>query len=301
MKKFVLRLAIVLAFILLCVNVASALAQEKVYFETLPVPSGVEPSNDPSIPKISWNRWTTKNFSIHSIDFDQGEYLFHNIENMRSWCLTRWGLPDIQFSSECRIFCAPSKEMMKKLFNLDSSYGEVKTQDGRIVISYLWLVLDGKPAEIIPPALTIICLKELNQKYQLNMNWWVYRGMPIINASLPQIRANLVFVGSLQNFSAKTFFTMTEEQWRKLPIEQRRQFDAEAALMCLFLRKEYGQGKFQSFLRYDNFEDNVRKYLGFNDMSQFEATFVRYAVNLANDIRQNRAPDAYLQVEAVKK
>jgi hypothetical protein len=190
--------------------------------------------------------------------------------------------------------------MMKKLFNLESSYGEVKMQDGKIVISYLWLVLDAKPAEIIPPALTIICMKEFNQKHQLNLGWWVYRGMPIMNATLPQIRAKLALVGRLESFSAKEFFSMTESQWKKLTVQQRHAFDAQAALMCLFLRKEYGQAKFQTFLKYDNFENNILKILGFIDLNKFEETFKRYAANLSADILENKVPDAYLQIEAVE-
>ncbi|RDJ35234.1 MAG: hypothetical protein DWQ19_10495 [Crenarchaeota archaeon] len=286
--------------IILLLLAGNCFAQKTVYFQTLPVPAGVQPSNDPSIPKIEWNRWTTKNFSIHSIDYDQGEFLFHNIEKMKSWCLTRWGLPDIQFSSECRIFCAPTKELMKKLFNLDNSYGEVKIQDGKIVISYLWLVLDSKPAEVIPPALTVICLKEFNQQYRLNIGWWTYRGVPILNETLPQIRNNLVRVNT-ENFSASSFFSMTESKFRTLNAEQRRGFDAEAAMMCLFIRKEFGQTKFQYFLKYDNFEDNVKKHLGFQNIAEFEKTFARYAANLSRDIKENKCPDAYLQIEAIKK
>jgi hypothetical protein len=296
MKNLIIKTLI--GTVIVCLFSAAAIGQEKVFFKTLPVPSGTTPSTDPSIPTIGWNRWTTKNFTINSIDIDQGEYLFNNIESMKTWCLERWGLPDIQFSAECRIFCAPNVDMMKKLFNLDRTCGGVKQVDGKLVISYLWVVIDGKPTEVIPSPLTIICLKEFNYQNRLNIGWWLYKGMSVLNSSIPQIKNNVVLASQNKTpFSSKSFFSATEDDMRKATLEQKQLFDAQAATMCLLIRKEYGQKKFLLFLRNSNSEHVVKEYLGFTNLETFDITFHRFKDNLANDISQNRTPDSYLQIE----
>lgn len=276
-------------------------SQDQVYFQSLPVPSGVEMSNDPTIPNIAWNRWTTQNFTILSIDPAQGEYLKDNIEMMKSWTLTRWGLQDIKFSKECRIYCAPNKETMKKLFNIDSSFAEVKGD-----ISYLWLVLDGKPSEIVPSGLTIISLNEYQKVSGRNYGWWVHRGIPNINLTLPQIRNNMISIeASLQKdneiFFSKSIFTLTETEWKKLPENQKKLFDLESAAMCLLIRKEYGQNLFLQFLNSSYSENELSNILGFSGYNNFDITFKRYLVNLTGDIRANKTPDHYLQVSSPKK
>lgn len=295
MIKYILTLLILSSCIV-------ANAQDKVYFEQLPVPSGVAPSQDPSIPKIAWNRWTTKNFTIHTIDFDQGEFLFQNIEQIKTWCLTRWGLPDIQFSTECRIFCAPTKEMMKKLFNIESSFGEARVDsDGKLIISYLWLVLDGRPSETIPPALTVVSLKEFNFKYRLNMGWWIYRGIATLNATIPQIKNYIAQGAKIDNMTASKIMVTTEADWKKLSVDQKRIFDAKAALLCLLIRKEHGQRKLLLFLKNSNYNDDVKQYLGFTDLAAFDGAYNRFIANLFNDIRQNKTPDEYLLIEPLTK
>lgn len=301
MKDFILKRLIGIITLVLCLS-SAALGQQKVFFEQLPVPSGVQPSIDPSIPKISWNRWTTKNFVIHSIDFDQGEYLFNNIEHMKDWCFSRWGLPDIHFGAECRIFCAPNVETMKKLFNLERSVGEVRIdKDGKLVISYLWLVLDGRPTEVIPPALTMVCLKEFNNQRYLNLGWWIYRGMSVLNESTNQIKINVMLAGRTKSpFNIKTLFSTTEVEWKKFSQADKQLFDAKAAMMCLMIRKEYGQKHFLYFLKFDNYEKDIKDYMGFDGFEKLNETFSRFVFNLANDVERNTTPDSYLHIEAIK-
>ena len=275
---------------------SAAYSQEQVYFQNLPVPTGVELSNDPMIPNIAWNRWTTQNFTILSIDPSQGEYLKDNVEFMKSWTLTRWGLQDIKFSRECRIFCAPNKEIMKKLFNIESSFAEVKNN-----INYLWLILDGKPAEIVPSGLSIISLSEYEKVTNKNFGWWLHRGIPNINLTLSQIRNNMISIERvIQNnqemFFSKSIFTLTESDWKKLSENQKRLFDLESAAMCLLIRKEFGQNLFLEFMNSRYSERELNSILGFSGYAQFDITFKRYLVNLTADIRSNKTPDHYLQV-----
>ena len=55
---------------------------------------------DPVVEGKQWNRWTTKNFVICSINNDQAQYLNKNLEDLKTWIYTRWGFSDMDFNSE---------------------------------------------------------------------------------------------------------------------------------------------------------------------------------------------------------
>jgi len=273
-----------------------ALSQDKVFFETLPAPVGVKKSNSPSV-DIAWYRWTTMNFSIHSLDKEQGKYLVANIEQMKDWCLERWGLTSSTFSAEARIFCVPDVDSMRKLFNLDHSMAEIREESGKLKISYLWLLLDGNPAEVIPPALTIVALKEFEYKHDVKFGWWIYRGVPALNATIPQIKRNCKYMEKKSKiFLTKKLLALTEEEWKKSNQELKDLYDSEATILCLLIRKEFGQNKMHQMLN----NPSVVSVLGFDSFDSFDATFYRYSSNLIEDIKLNKTPDSYLQVVMVK-
>ena len=285
-------------FVFLCLTTL-AFSQEQVQFETLPVPTGATPSTDPSIPKINWHRWTVKEFTIHAIDKDQGKFLYENVSKIKSWSLTRWGLEDFQYTKECRIFVASDVTTMKKLFNIDISLAEIRDEQ----VSYIWLIMDRSPAEVIPPSLTIINLKELEKQNQVKIPWWCYRGSAVLNGTLPQIRKNIDFVGPyLKNdktmFFSKTLFTMTEDDWRKQTPEMRNLFDAESVILCLMVRKEYGQRIFLQFLNQDC--EKVLQELRFRNYNQVDSVLKRYMAAIVDDAANNKIPDAYLQITKVE-
>jgi hypothetical protein len=285
-----------LSLLCLC-NVSNA---DVVYFSRLPTPTGVEKSSDPSIPKIGWNRWTTANFTILSIDLNQGDYLSNNIEQMKSWCLERWGLQDVKYNTECRIYCVPDRETMQRLFNISEPRAEVKNDLNKNTVNYLWLVLDGKPAEVIPAALTLVSLREYEAATKSKIGWWAHRGISDLNLSIPQIKNNIVFSEPFIENDDKMFFTkslvtVTEDTWRKLTPEQQKLYDSEAASLCLMIRKEYGQNIFLSSLGMSN-EKAVKEILGFSNFTSFDITFKRFLVNIVKDVKDGRTPDNYLQI-----
>ena len=296
MYKF-LVISFQLCLLTLLTNVS--FSQEKVYFETLPVPKGVAASDDPAISKTPWYRWTTKNFTVISVDVEQGKYLSENIEAMKSWCFTRWGFFDVDFASEARIYCVPDAASLKKFFNTDRSKSERRTNKDGTKVSYLWLILDDKPAAIIPPSLTLICLKEFEINKNVKFPWWAYRGMPIVNNTIPNIKKNVMYVephlDDSKKFLTKSIMNMTEAEWLKLTPEMRQLFDSECAVFCLLIRKEYGQKKFHDALTSSPVE-LARDVLGFKSYGGFDETFNRYMGNLITDIKENRTPPSYLQV-----
>jgi hypothetical protein len=291
-----------LLVILLSPALVSAQEPQQVYFSTLPVPAGIQPSSDPSIPAIGWYRWTTSNFVVHSYDKSQGQYLFENIEQMKTWCLERWALPDLKFNQPCHVFCAPDAETMKKLFNMTGSFGEGRQVNGRLQ-TILWITLDAKPVESVPPALSIVCLKEFDlQLGQNRTGYWVQRGVPVLSMTLPQIRRYFTELQPYLQNDSKVYFSqgilqMTEDEWKKLPPENKKLFDIEAGMMCLFVRKEFGQKNFHAALGSGS---QLVATLGFRDFNHLDSSFKRYMFYLAGDVQQNKTPDSYLQIEAVK-
>lgn len=269
---------------------------------TLPYPANMEASTSANsdIQNLVWNKWDTKNFVILSLDKSQGEYLFNNIELMKEWSLHRWGVPGkFDFSAPCKILCVPNRSLMKKLFHLDRSYAEVRFQDGKIKESVLWLVLDDlSPAETIPAALTVVCLREFEQIYKQQIGFWAHRGMAVLNGTPNQIKHD---IGTLKEelqqdsemFFGKGLFETTEETWRTYDTEKKNLFDKESAVLCLLIRKEFGQDSFWKMATKDDLQ-----ILGFKDYAEFDTIFKKYVQNLVSDVSVNKTPISYLQINA---
>lgn len=292
-------------FLILLAMTSPAFGQEMVSHLDIPVPSGQKAPVDPEIQNLVWNKWDTPNFIILSLDKQQGRYLYENIELMKKWASNRWGLPDVKFSSECKVLCVPNRELMKKLFRLDNSYGEVRRKDGKITISVLWLVLDGKPAELIPSALTEACVSEYEQSIGNKCGWWFHRGSSILNQTLPQIRGQISnlqksFSKDSKMFFSQSLFSMTEDQWLKETAENKLLFDQEAAALTLLLRKEFGQKMLHTFLMTKQSEQDFVAVYGFANYAEFDATLKRYMFQLSGDIIANRTPNSYLEISPPK-
>jgi len=254
---------------------------------------------NPPVPEEFWNRWQTENFIILSYNQKQGEYLSKNIEKMKSWVFARWGLPDVEFSGECKIACVPTKDLMKELYRLDHSaiYNKRKP-NGKIESTTIFLILDKPPACVIPIGLTEVCLNELCTR-NIKIGFWAHRGMAILNGTLPQIRQEL---GSLKTkaMPSQRLFSMSESDWRALPEETQILFDQQAATTCLLLRKEFGQSKFLTFVLTDNKEKDLKEIFGFSSERKFDEALERYITNLSEDINKGKTPDSYLQITASK-
>jgi len=192
---------------------------------------------------------------------------------------------------------------MKKLFRLDQSHAEVRMKDGHIKESVLWLVLDRPiPAEIIPSALTIICLREFEVVQKKKIGFWAHRGISVLNRTPKQIR--VVFsVPRLTNktYSSKMLFEMTEDKWLKLSADEKARYDREATALCLLVRKEFGQDNYWSLAVTKGSEQNLNNVLGFRAYGEFDKILKCYINNLSNDIIKNRTPTRYLQINPPKR
>jgi hypothetical protein len=266
---------------------------------------GVVPasSTDPDLKGISWHRWVTKNFTINTINREQGLFLSQNIEAIKSWIFRRWGINDYDFTTERRIFGVYDKSLMAKLFNgLDSPKTEIRAKDKKIEVIGVWMLLDGPPVKTIPPQITEACLADL--EYNWKVPYCLIHGMSGLNSPIDVIRQDLKELGeyAAKNpiYFPRTLFKITKDQ--TLKPEDRKLFDRECMVLVLLFRKEFGEQKFHAFLQSagKNTDEAFNKVYGFSGMKQVDSIFMNYTKILMYDILINKTPDSYLDIRGKK-
>lgn len=288
---------ILICFPIFGLNISPAMAQYKPVDFKITAPFDYKPPKT----EVKWIVFETPNFSIGVTDKEQGIYLQRNLEKMKTWAYTRWGLPDMDFSKKCKVFCVPNKKLMKTLFGLNGSYGEV-TKDA----SSLWLIWEPEmsPAQTIPSALTLVCAAEFERASGIKMDYWFVRGMAYLNATIPQIRHNFLKLKTHLDkddkiYFSKAIFTMDEERCRKQ--KNMLLFDLEAAALCLMLRKEFGQKNLALFVSGNPSEQAMRAVYGFDGYRDFDSTFKRYMLNLCEDVSGDITPNDYLDIQPIRR
>jgi hypothetical protein len=253
------------------------------------MPAGQQVQND--FQDLVWNRYTTENFTILSIENKQGKWLSYNIENIKSWCLKRWGLPNIKFEKECRIMVVPNKELLKKLFNISESKYEARIVDGKLEIIALWLSLDSEEdlVNTVPYFVTICSVLEIDQKFNTKSNIFLTKGMAELNRSLVKIKENL----KTANIDDKDIVKALGLDVKKISQDDLN----KSLIVSLMLRKEFGESRFLRFLFSNkNTNDSLGVIYNF-DSESFAKSYARYCKDLISEIKDNKVPDFYLQVE----
>jgi len=275
----------------------------------LPLEVTTEMHNASNIPKdiegLEWNRWTSKNFTVLSLNNTQAEFLHKHLEQIKTWMLARWGFYDIDFSTECKMICVDDPALFEKLFKLTSSRVEVRrTPEGKIKETVVFLLINGSPSHTVPVPLTEVVMAEFQQKYNANFGWWSDRGIAVLNGSLGQIREELKDLkprleGNQPMYFSEGLLTMSRDQYASLSEANKRLFDQSAFCLCLMIRKEFGQDTFHQFLKTASDKsglDALKEVLKFNDYEQFDRTFKRYMLDLTRDVLSGKTPDHYLQI-----
>lgn len=262
---------------------------------------------DKEIQGKQWNRWASGRFVVCSLNDTQAKYLHENLDKVRAWTLTRWGLKDIPLTTECRLICVDDKAFFKKLFGLEKTKVEIRRKGAKPDLAVIFMLLDDKPAKTIPEPLTEACLVDYEDQNGVKFGWWAHRGMSLLNSSLPDIRQWLTeLAGSVRNdsniYMGRGLLTMTEDQYSKESADNKKKFDQCSIALCLLLRKEFGQEKFLRMLSSSGDpEEALRRIYGFENYAQFDASFKRYLLDLTADIsgaRKGRStPDSYLQIK----
>lgn len=269
----------------------------------------VEVNNSKGIPKelegLSWNRWTSKNFVVCSLNDTQAQYLHKHLELVKVWAFSRWGLPDHDFPTQCKLICVEDKELYRKLFNLENTKVEIRRDDkGRIKETVIFLLIDGPPSQTIPVPLTEVCLAEFSQKNNVNFNLWTCKGMANLNGSMEQIRSRVVELKSHidQNhplFFSKGIMELQVSQYEQLSEEKKILYDNCCTLFCLMIRKEFGQDAYLNLIKDApamTAEEAIKSALKFKSYDEIDRTFKRFMIDLSNDVISERTPDAYLQI-----
>ena len=262
-------------------------------------PTGYGGESAAEFKDLTWNRYTTENFVIVSIDDAQGKWLSENLEKIKTWGLTRWGFNDVKFSKECRIFCVPNQALFKKLFNLDQSKFEIREE-----LTAIWLLLDEKPTIAIPPLVTAVSLYEFEIKNSVKIPVWFKKGSAALNTSVPNIRQKLVkFTETFKKdepiYDSGKLFTFTEEDYKS----DKQLYEQESIMLCLMLRKEFGEAKLQGFLRIasnNDPQDVLKVVYGFNDYDHFDKQFYVFMKDLSRDMTENKTPNSYLEIKPVR-
>ena len=257
---------------------------------------------------LQWNRWTSKNFVVCSINDAQAQYLYKHLELVKGWVFARWGLYDIDFEAECKFICVDDPVLFKKLFKLERTKVEIRQdKDGKIKETVIFILLDNIPSRCIPMPLTEVCMAEFAQKYNTKFSTWCVRGMSMLNCTIPQIKK---FLSNLKTtidadellYFSESLLNMKRDQYLKMPLEKRQLFDNCAMAFCLMIRKEFGQEAYLNLMKQASEEsplDAIKIVLRFNDYKQLDKAFNKFMIDLTSDIANDKTPDRYLQITEV--
>lgn len=250
-----------------------------------------------------WNRWTSNNFSVHAITNDQGKYLKNNLEGVKKWILTRWGLNDIAFDVDVKLWCVGDRKLFEALYpTLKNSKVEVRKENGKVKVIEAFLLLNDNPSRVLPGPITEICIALFEKKHNVKFGWWAYRGMASLNGTETQIRAKLKILapeitGNKSIFLSKTLLNTTKGDYAKLTFQEKKIFDGEAMVLCLLLRKEFGQIRMLYFLKEIDPEKGMQIIYGFRSYDHFDASFYRYMKDLVSDVMNGKTPSHYLLIQ----
>jgi hypothetical protein len=264
----------------------------------------------PELEGMDFKLWTTPNFVVVAEDESQGMYLRDNIENIKTWCLERWGLPDINFPNRVyhpdvgpqpgvMVICMKNKKSMMEVWRREKPYFETRKEDGKIIMNFVILVLDDNPSASIPQALTGACLEELEQQANVKFGFWAKRGMGGLNVNYSQILSKFVRFKPLLDKDSPILFSqallnLDEEDWRASSYQE--MFDVQATLLCLLLRKEHGQKKFHLFIKQKDMNQGLKQIYNFNGYDDFDRTYKRFIVYSCQDAASKKMPKSYLQI-----
>jgi len=282
MKEFI--------FVVLCFVSTFSYAQEQV------VPYPVENPKQtlqPEIPEdlkgLVWNKWSTKNFIIISIDKNQGLFLKNNIEKFKSQLFDSWGIKDVDFKGECKVVCVSNKKLLKRIFRLDDSKFEVRKSENGDISCVIWFSLEEKNNDFPIFELMQVCSTQLEAELNDSVPLFCKRGMGLLSENFESIRTRLL-ENNLDKISFNDISSKKEQDLKNQ--KEMNDFDVSSAVVCLLLRKEYGQDNFLNYLHTKNIGE-----FGINNIEKLNEIINRYYGHLMEDLKNNKTPKDYLQVK----
>lgn len=303
-----MRYLIGMLILISCANFAFA---QEIVVERLSLPMEVVmevqiPTNDPLVKDLQWNRWTSDNFVVCSINDQQAKYLVANLENIKKWIYTRWGFSNLEFPVECRIICVDDPELFTRFFKIDHSLVETRyTEEGKPNLMVIFYLLDDKPSVTVPAPLTEVCISNLDIHYGIKTPVWIKEGVKVLNGTLPSIRTHVAEINerALKDqpmYFSRNLLEMTQSQYDKLNEIDRRLFNNNAMAFCLYLRKTYGQSKFLQFYYHcgkgKNPAEGLKSVYGFQGFEHTDQVFKKFILSISDAYRSQSLQDSDLQI-----
>jgi hypothetical protein len=262
----------------------------------LPDEKDVSITSNVDIKNLQWNRYTTDNFTILSINNKQGKWLYNNVGQIKKWCLSRWGISNYNLKQECRIMVVPSKDLLKRFFNLDENHVEFREKDGKPEIVAVWLCLEeDKKEQIIddiPRIISSILIRDIMISKNLNKKF-IEVGFSLLNQSMDKIKNT---IDETDEFNLD-FLKITDEEYNKLNQSLKESYNKNSLIFCLMLKKEFGEFNFLKlmFLKESNIK-SIEKIYFFNN-EQLENSTDRFFNDIKNAIKNKKIDNRYLKVE----
>lgn len=228
---------------------------------------------------LVWNKWDTDNFIILSIDKDQGLFLKNNIEKIKDLILEKWGINNFKFSNKCKIVCVTNEKLLERIFRIKEPKFEVrKKENNEIELCAVWFSLEDNQIPYFEIA--NVCFEESG----LNLPQFCVSGMSMLSDSDRFVEELL---SSDFSISKNEILESSNEDSKSVD-----NFEIKSAVVCLLLRKEFGQKNFSNFLQNNNYD-----VFGFDDdLSKFDEILERYHKNLINDLSNGKVPESYLRI-----
>ena len=95
--------------------------------------------------------------------------------------------------------------------------------------------------------------------------------------------------------------TTSQESYDKLNSEEKALFDNESMVLCLLLRKEFGQTRLLHFLKENDGGTGLKTIYGFRSYDHFDVSFYGYMKDLVEDSEDGKTPAHYLLIQKASK
>lgn len=242
--------------------------------------------------ELQWNRYSKNDFVVLSIDDKQGSILIDKMDYLVDSIYNDWNIQKKDLRKECRIFCVPDKESLQRLFSLSDSHVEIRED-----LYVIWTFYDKNK---IKSCLTEIVVSELNGGF------WFRRGVLLSSKSINEIKTDISLIKKRIDdnenlYTTSQIFDVTEEKYYNFSKDMQDLFDQQSFLLCLMLRKEFGQVKLYSFIKIQNKEIAINKVYRFKNLAHFDKQYIHYLHDLGNDVVVEKTPESYLQIAGKNK
>lgn len=248
----------------------------------LPIPAALPSRSTPEDLKgLVWNKWETKHFAVISLDRSSGASLKSEVERKREEALSAWGIraSDAIF---CKLVLVPDEAMLVRLFGLKEPKCEVR-RSGTSAPEAVSIWVDSSRMSRLPALLAEAEVAAGDSPA------FIRRGFPILASGPDSLRDSIP-----KSTDAPLLSMFDEKKSAELIKVDPKGFDANCAVLCLMVRKEYGARAFG--VATSTPQTSLHGKMGFASADEFDRTFARYRKNLLDDMKASRTPDEYLRV-----